>query len=389
MQASDSDLSSDRSLSPYQTLAKMRPRMGEFGITRLADQTGLDFLGTPTFAAFRPNAATIAVNQGKGSSLAAAEVSALMEAVEFSVAEQPLVETTQFATLGDAECRGFVPDIGYLLPYGQDWSPSPETLWVTGRCWLNGGNALAPIDAVNLWPRAQSISNICKNTNGLASGNTAEEAYFHALCELIERDAESLWSLSQPEFLMKGRVRPSRLQSDRIDQWCDVIARNGLELSLVDMTSDIDVPAYACIISDATSGCVASGTGAHPLPARAAMRAIVEAAQSRVTAIAGARDDIESAWTEPGTQPVLDLREADRPGDPTSRALAMPGMRLADLIGVVEGALREAGVANVASFPLVNDPDFAVIKVLASDLEDRAPNVHWRPRTRALEVLAA
>ncbi len=363
--------------------------MGEFGITRLADQTGLDFLGTPTFAAFRPNAATIAVNQGKGSSLPAAEVSALMEAVEFAVAERPLIETFQFGSLGEAECRGYVPDIRYLLPYGQDWAPARETQWVMGRRWLGEGKALAPLDAVDLWPKAQSIAKICKNTNGLASGNTSEEAYFHALCELIERDAESLWSLSQPEGQMTRRVRPGCLQDSKIDQWCETVERFGLDLSLIDMTSDIEVPAYACIISDSTSGCVASGTGAHPLPARAAMRAIVEAAQSRVTAIAGARDDIESAWTEPEATPSLDLREAGWVKAPLTSLLAAPRLALPDLIGLVEGALREAGIENVTSFPLVNDPDFAVIKVLASNLEDRAPNVHWRPRTRALEVLAA
>jgi len=155
MSKGDSDLCNDRSLSPLETLKKMRPRMREFGITRLADQTGLDFLGTPTFAAFRPNAATLSVNQGKGTSCAAAEVSALMEAVEFSVAEEPRVRTHCFARRRDAEAEAFVPEIGHLLPYGKQWTSTPNTAWVKGHCWLDGDPALVPLDAVDLDARVR------------------------------------------------------------------------------------------------------------------------------------------------------------------------------------------------------------------------------------------
>ncbi|ASR09552.1 hypothetical protein CHY08_00005 [Rhizobium leguminosarum bv. viciae] len=44
---------------------------------------------------------------------------------------------------------------------------------------------------------------------------------------------------------------------------------------------------------------VTGGTGAHPSPVRAAIRAVTEAVQSRMTYISGARDDISPAcWPE-------------------------------------------------------------------------------------------
>ena len=76
-----------RCREPARTLELIAPLLGRFGITRLADITGLDFLGVPVAQAVRPGAATVTVSQGKGATRAAAMVSAAMEAIELSCAE--------------------------------------------------------------------------------------------------------------------------------------------------------------------------------------------------------------------------------------------------------------------------------------------------------------
>ena len=78
----------DRVRTPAQTLAALRPTAREFGITRLARLTGLDEVGIPVWAAIRPNAATLAVSQGKGVDDDAAAASAMMEAIEVAAAER-------------------------------------------------------------------------------------------------------------------------------------------------------------------------------------------------------------------------------------------------------------------------------------------------------------
>ncbi len=78
----------DRVLTPAETLAALRPRLLDFGITRLARLTGLDEIGIPVWAAIRPNALTLAVSQGKGVDEAAAAASAMMEAIEVAIAER-------------------------------------------------------------------------------------------------------------------------------------------------------------------------------------------------------------------------------------------------------------------------------------------------------------
>ena len=78
----------DRVRRPEETLAALRPRLVDFGITRLARLTGLDEVGIPVWAAARPNASTLAVSQGKGVDDAAAAASAMMEAIEVATAER-------------------------------------------------------------------------------------------------------------------------------------------------------------------------------------------------------------------------------------------------------------------------------------------------------------
>src|SRR5271167_229363 len=78
----------DRIRPAAETIAALRPRLGELGITRLARLTGLDYLGIPVWSAIRPNARTLAVSQGKGVDDDAAAASAMMEAIEGATAER-------------------------------------------------------------------------------------------------------------------------------------------------------------------------------------------------------------------------------------------------------------------------------------------------------------
>ena len=62
--------------------------MPALGISRLTDITRLDRLGLPVCASVRPRGQTLRVHAGKGLTLVEARVGALMEAIEFAVAEQ-------------------------------------------------------------------------------------------------------------------------------------------------------------------------------------------------------------------------------------------------------------------------------------------------------------
>src|SRR5262249_4874631 len=58
------------------------------GITRVADLTGLDVIGVPVFAAYRPNSRSLAASMGKGPEPDRARLGAAMEALEQSFSER-------------------------------------------------------------------------------------------------------------------------------------------------------------------------------------------------------------------------------------------------------------------------------------------------------------
>ncbi|HUF45884.1 MAG TPA: YcaO-like family protein, partial [Aestuariivirgaceae bacterium] len=89
-----------RTRSAADTLARLEATKHRFGITRIAVVTGLDRIGIPVALVTRPNSRSVAVSQGKGATLAAAKVSALMEAIELWHAEH-IVRPMIFAAYCD------------------------------------------------------------------------------------------------------------------------------------------------------------------------------------------------------------------------------------------------------------------------------------------------
>ena len=76
-----------RHISPADTLRAVEPLLPHAGITRVANITGLDRVGIPVVAVYRPNSRSLAVFQGKGLDLDAARASGVMEAIEAYHAE--------------------------------------------------------------------------------------------------------------------------------------------------------------------------------------------------------------------------------------------------------------------------------------------------------------
>ena len=87
----DFGLGTQRIQDPIVTLEWVSPFATEMGITRVADVTYLDCVGVPVVMVSRPNARSVSVSQGKGSTVAAAKVSGLMESIEGFHAEHPVV----------------------------------------------------------------------------------------------------------------------------------------------------------------------------------------------------------------------------------------------------------------------------------------------------------
>lgn len=389
----DTSLYTDRLFPAAESVRRVWPHLSELGITRVARQTGLDRLGIPCWAAFRPNSRHLAGSQGKGLTDAAACISATMEAVEGAVAESPLgirrVSTADALTTGGE--AWFNPE--RWLPYGTAFDPSHAITWLEGADLYDGSPRWIPLDILDMDGERSEHQSICKNTNGLASGNSTEEATFHALCELVERDATTLWGLIPEEGALATALAPEDFADPVVTRLADQIAASGMRLRLFDQTSDLGIPVVMAVLgpghSDGFVGEleVTAGYGAHPVAARAAIRAITEAAQSRVTSIAASRDDIHSAAFDRAASDV-NLRLLDAAPARTVPPGLPPGTTLPDLTASMLAALERGGIT--ATTAVLSDPTkpYAVVKIVSADLEDRAANLNWRPGWRSFDAVA-
>ncbi len=202
------------------------------------------------------------------------------------------------------------------------------------------------------------------------------ESAFHGLCERVERDALALWSLCGDAEVGQRCRDPRDFDDPELAALAAKIEAAGLRLRLFDISTDVAIPVSFAAISPPPDSDPArwrhfdlqSGSGCHPDPARAAIRAVTEAAQSRLTAISGARDDFD-----PGdyrARIALDLLPFVQAEPSAAAPAAAARVAPADYIGHIASRLRAVGVGSAIVAPLeAGERGFAVAKALVSDLE--------------------
>lgn len=373
------------------TVERLRPHFAALGITRLARQTGLDRIGIPCFSAIRPAGLTLSVSQGKGHNDASAMASALMEAAEFAIAEQPQsrVRRATAAELQAMDEAFFSPR--RLLPPAPRFQTDASIGWVEGRAWPSGDRLWMPLDAVTLGGEPGDLPAISRSSNGLASGNTPEEALFHGICELVERDATSMWSLLPDAAKQATEIGAARVDDPAIVLMCRQIETAGFELRLFDQTTDLGVPCVMAVITERADGLArrfdtAAGYGCHPVGVRAVSRAITEAAQTRITNIAGGRDDFLPAeyFEESDASTLFLAGEPSHDADaPVWLGYGTPLPELLDALAGRIGAIAEIGWAELGG----SSYGISVVKALSTVLEDRETNVNWTPGKRVLRAV--
>ncbi|MCQ8903229.1 MAG: YcaO-related McrA-glycine thioamidation protein [Methanothrix sp.] len=280
-----------RALPPEETLEIVERKMPAAGITRVADITNLDRIGIPVFTSIRPTAekGAISVYNGKGATPTEAKVSAIMEGIERYSAE---LRNSDLRIARFSELRDNALDPAELiLPRGVD--PDAEIPWVMGYDLIGDEEILVPANAV-FHPLPSSYTRLFRtNTTGLASGNQLEEAIFHGLAEVVERDA---WSIAEHARRMGPLLR---YNGDGLaGELLEMFQRAEVQVYVRDITSDVDVPTFAAVSDDLKlkdPALLTAGMGTHTDPEVALLRALTEVAQSRLTQIHGAREDTVSA----------------------------------------------------------------------------------------------
>ena len=293
-----------RLVAPEETVARLRPLLSSMGITRVANVTHLDRIGIPVVMVYRPNARGLVCAQGKGVSLAAAKASGLMEAAETYHAER-ITLPVQFASYEDLRRTHRVVDVTALdRPRVSAFQPERPVFWIEGHDLLHQEPVWVPRELVTrdyTLPLPDGSGCFASTCNGLASGNHLLEAISHGICELVERDAATLMGLADEDLHDRALLRLETIDDPTCREVLGKYDEAGFAIRAWEMTSDVGIPAFVCRIRDVTEplGRIAAGFGCHPTRSVALLRAFTEAAQNRLTAIAGSLDDTPVAADEP------------------------------------------------------------------------------------------
>lgn len=358
-----------RAAQPGALLGAARRAARAAGVTRLADITRLDRFGLPVWQAVRPASLALSVHQGKGATREAAQLGALLEAVESDAAERFEAPMTT-ACWNDLDPS---QRVRHLADFGHDRSrpPPPDVAfdWVEAER-HGGGTLMVPFNAASLDFTRLIGGPFERASAGLATGCGLVEAETSAIHELIERDAAARFEGSNFIPRLELEIRPSTIAFDWFAGLYDMIETLGAELRVFHFPSLTGTPVIGASLEDDGKEAVPYGAivghAAHPDPEQALFQAVAEALQGRLTYIAGARDDCMPWHYHEGTSALVALAPP-----PISEVDGMdfsaipPGPVELDEIA---GRLARAGFDELAFLPIRSVETFEIVRAFAPGL---------------------
>lgn len=272
------------------------------GITRLTNITSLDLLGVPVWTAFRadvahPELGNLSVYNGKALTQRGARLGAVLEAIERRSAE---TKHPRLALRTESEAE-FVSrhelvasPFRLFRPPKSRYRKTMALEWVKGQELIQNQSAWIPAYAVfcpYVSPQGLYSTGYC-STVGLASGFSREAAIVSGLLEIIEHDAtlhaeEKGFGITVD---LNGACVPS------LRRLVLKFQKAGLSLTVKDVSGRTGLYTFMAVCDDPITQnplLLTGGQAAHFDPFVAMEKAILEAAQSRLTTIQGAREDLE------------------------------------------------------------------------------------------------
>ena len=274
------------------------PRLARaLGVTRVARVTGLDRTGVEVACAVRPGGHVLQVCQGKGATREAAAAGALLETAELWAAEHPERAALRWGAAEELAAEAWGPERLGAAP-----APGERLAWVeAARLGPGGGRAWVPAHAVFCPPATGPLlgpARVPWTSNGSGAHPERDRALVHALTEAVERDA---LARALPHGWTRAAVRARLLAPASLPPAARaLVARleaRGFRAHLLDggpRAGGVGLPVAAALLVDLEEGPVplTAGYACGLTREGALVRALLEAAQSRLTDIHGAREDV-------------------------------------------------------------------------------------------------
>lgn len=225
-----------------------------------------------------------------------------------------------FADLPLAE-RAAAPG-DYCRQRGDGAAATVRIQWCGAHDLLTGSRCWLPHDLVSLDFTRAVPSPFERASSGLGAGPTERDALLTSLLELIERDAAGQWARQDQQARLATRVDCDSVPLPWFHAWRGRLASLGVAVEIYEIETLVAIPAYRCVIGGEEAFGPAyrrfAGTAAHFDAGLALFRALAEAIQSRLTLIAGVRDDIMPSYHD---------RERPRPAQPEGGSGGKPWRR--------------------------------------------------------------
>lgn len=313
-----------------------------FGVARIARVTGLDRAGVEVACAVRPSGHVLQVATGKGDTWEEARATALSEAAELWAAERP-----HDLFHGSARELSAVW-VSRDLVAPRLWSQDTRIAWCRGAELGNGAAALVAAQVVYCPPRGGPPLGPAVfrwTSNGMGAHPERAAAVRHAVLEALERDQ---LARALPRGWTPRIVAGRKLDSARLPLW-QRLRDARLEAHVFDLSGRA-LPVAGAVLVDLEAGPlpVTAGYACGLTPEEAVRGALLEAAQSRLTDVHGAREDVVARSPPQGLIAACSRSRPTRKLSDMPRARRLPRVRAA-----VVDLLRE---------PL------HVVKVVAPDL---------------------
>jgi ribosomal protein S12 methylthiotransferase accessory factor len=164
----------------------------------------------------------------------------------------------------------------------QQWIPEPidstaNILFTRAKSAVSGEIKLVPAGLCYMHFTFSDEPRFCSpDTNGCGAGRTFPEALLAATLELVERDSVAIWWYNR---LPRPCVDLESFGDFNIVGIREAFRQENRNLYLLDITSDLGIPAYAAVAPAADGSKPYFGCAAHTSPRVAALKAIMEAAQ--------------------------------------------------------------------------------------------------------------
>jgi ribosomal protein S12 methylthiotransferase accessory factor len=266
---------------------------------------------------------------GKGSTAEQGEASALMEAIErycgifqgneirvtrrfTDFAPGEAIPPNDVLLFSDAQYRyhqasGLSSDPPHMS--APPFDPSAKIEWSPVWSLRDQRFKYLPTTLLYFFHSGPGTYQVHADSNGCAAGNTLEEAIVQGFLELIERDAYAIWWYNR---LRRPELDLTQFDDPYVRDLKSQLAETGRRVWVLDMTSDLGVPAFVTIAHWTKDGqeAVEFGSGAHFDARIALLRAMTELNQFLSIGLMGARSQNPASEDEDGG---LSFRLAEHP----------------------------------------------------------------------------